>query len=138
MDGKIIYNKGNDEKLHNDGTYIYFQQGDCLLFELNALPKEVTPVKGKTIAYGEMTGHNHTFYDDMTCVAEKFDHTTGAGSKHVNLYEDGMKNIYAEILAPVFLRHQEHKPIEFKPGVYRIGIVREFDHLEKLARKVVD
>jgi len=116
----------------------YNQQGDVLAFEITELPKGLKPINGKTVAYGEMTGHNHTFYDDTTCVAEKFDHTTGAGSKHVNLYEDSNKNVYAEILAPVFLRHQEHKPIEFKPGVYRIGIVQEYDHLEKLARKVVD
>jgi hypothetical protein len=116
----------------------YKQQGDVLLYAESNLPSGLKPLKGKTVAYGEMTGHNHTFYDDITCVAEKFDHTTGAGSKNVNLYEDEMHNIYAEILAPVYLRHQEHKPIEFKPGVYRIGIVREYDHAEKLARKVVD
>lgn len=116
----------------------YIQQGDVLCYKLNELPKGLNPIKGKTVAYGESTGHNHTFYDDTICIAEKFDHTTGAGSKHVNLFEDEMKNIYAEILAPVFLRHQEHKPIEFKPGIYKIGIVREYDHFEKLARKVVD
>jgi len=116
----------------------YKQQGDVLLFQVDSLPANVKPIKGKTVAYGEMTGHNHTFYDDTVCLAEKFDHTTGAGSKNVSLYEDEMRNVYAEILAPVFLRHQEHKPIEFKPGVYRIGIVREYDHVEKLSRKVVD
>lgn len=116
----------------------YNQQGDVLAYVVDGLPKDVKPIKGKTVAYGEMTGHNHTFYDDTVCTAEKFDHTTGAGSKAVNLYEDTMKNVYAEILAPVFLRHQEHKPIEFKPGVYRIGIVREFDWVEKVSRKVVD
>ena len=116
----------------------YLQQGDVLLFKEAALPKDATPIKGKTVAYGEMTGHNHTFYDNTTVVAEKFDHTTGAGSKNVNLYEDANKTIFAEILAPVFLRHQEHAPIQFKTGVYRIGIVQEYDHVEKLARKVVD
>lgn len=117
---------------------MYNQQGDVLLYFQDKLPEGLKPIKGKTVAYGEMSGHNHTFYDDETCVAEKFDHTTGAGSKNVNLYEDLNKTIFAEILAPVFLRHQEHKPIEFKPGIYRIGIVREFDHAEKVARKVVD
>lgn len=116
----------------------YKQQGDVLLYTEVILPQDAKPLKGKTVAYGEMTGHNHTFYDDTVCVAEKFDHTTGAGSKNVNLYEDSNKNIFAEILAPVFLRHQEHLPIEFKPGIYRIGIVREFDWIEKVARKVID
>lgn len=116
----------------------YAQQGDVLLYTMEALPEDAKLIKGKTVAYGEVTGHNHTFYDDTICLADKFDHTTGAGSKNVNLFEDSMKNIYAEILAPVYLRHQEHNPIEFKPGVYRIGIVREYDHVAKVSRKVVD
>jgi len=116
----------------------YDQQGDVLLYHTNELPKSAKPIKGATVAYGEMTGHNHTFYDTEDCVAEKFDHTTGAGSKNVRLYEDQDKSIFAEIIETVWLKHQEHKPIQFKPGVYRIGIVREYDHVEKLSRKVVD
>lgn len=119
-------------------TITYAQQGDVLIYSEITLPKGLKPIAGRTVAYGEMTGHNHTFYDTADCVAEKFDHTTGAGSKNVNLYEDNDKSIFAEIMAPVWLKHQEHKPIEFKPGVYRIGIVREYDHVEKLARKVID
>lgn len=116
----------------------YHQQGDVLLFKTDKMPDVLKKIKGSTVAFGEMTGHNHTFYDDLTCVAEKFDHRTDKGSKNVSLYEAPDNSIWAEIVAPVFLRHQEHKPIEFKPGVYRIGIVREYDHLAKMSRKVVD
>lgn len=116
----------------------YNQQGDVILMKIDGLPEGLNKLKGATVAFGEVTGHNHTFYDDTTVVAEKFDHRTDKGSKAVNLYEDSNKSIFAEIIAPVFLRHQEHKPIEFKPGIYRIGIVREYDHVEKLTRKVVD
>lgn len=116
----------------------YWEQGDVLVFEEKILPYGAKSIKGATVAFGEATGHNHTFYDSETCVAEKFDHRNGAGSKNVKLFEDENKSIFAEIIAPVFLKHQEHKPIKFEPGVYRIGIVREYDHVEKLARKVVD
>lgn len=117
----------------------YLQQGDVLIFEESELPKDVVPIKGKTVAFGEVTGHNHSFYDDTVCLAEKFDHRReDVGSKNVQLFEDSNKTIWANIVAPIFLRHQEHKPISFKPGVYRIGIVREYDHVEKLSRKVVD
>lgn len=116
----------------------YNQQGDVLIYPIDSIPKAAKKIKGATVAYGEMTGHNHTFYDSETCVAEKFDHQNGAGSKNVKLFEDDNKSIFAEIIKPVWLKHQEHKPIMFKPGVYRIGIVREYDHVEKLARKVVD
>lgn len=114
------------------------QQGDVLLYKADSLPEGLTPIEGATVAFGEMTGHNHTFYDDETCVAEKFDHRTDKGSKKVQLFETKEKSIFAEIIAPVWLKHQEHKPIKFDPGVYRIGIVREYDHVEKLSRKVVD
>lgn len=116
----------------------YSQQGDCLAFKIDKLPEGLTLVKGATIAFGEVTGHNHTFYDDTVCLAEKFDHRTDKGSKAVKLYEAADKSLFAEIVAPVFLRHQEHLPIEFKPGVYRIGIVREYDWAEKRARKIID
>jgi hypothetical protein len=116
----------------------YKQQGDALVYRIEKLPEGLTKVPGATIAFGEMTGHNHTFYDDETCVAEKFDHRTDKGAKAVSLYEDANKTLFAQIIDTVWLKHQEHKPIKFEPGVYRIGIVREYDHVEKLARKVVD
>lgn len=110
----------------------------ALAYEIDQLPEGLTPIHGATIAFGEMTGHNHTFYDTEACVAEKFDHRTEKGSKKVQLFEAPDKSLFAQIIEPVWLKHQEHKPIAFKPGVYRIGIVREYDHVEKLARKVVD
>lgn len=116
----------------------YKQQGDVLIYTHDKLPKGAKKIKGATVAFGEMTGHNHTFYDSEACVAEKFDHRSGAGSKNVQLFEDENKSIFAQIIAPVFLKHQEHKPIKFDPGIYRIGIVREYDHVEKVSRKVVD
>ena len=116
----------------------YNQQGDVLIFTIEEIPKSAKKISGVTVAYGESTGHNHTFYDSETCIAEKFDHQNGAGSKNVILFECDNKSIFAEIIKPVWLKHQEHKPIKFEPGIYRIGIVREYDHIEKLARKVVD
>lgn len=116
----------------------FYQQGDALAFRINELPEDLTPIKGATIAFGEMTGHNHTFYDTETCVAEKFDHRTDKGSKKVQLFEAKDKSLFAQIVDTVWLKHQEHKPIKVDPGVYRIGIVREYDHVEKLSRKVVD
>ena len=118
---------------------MYLQQGDVLAYTCEQLPKNVKKIKGVTVAFGEISGHNHTFYDSELATISKFDHRQDdVGSKNVNLYEDESKTIWAEIIAPVWLKHQEHKPIEFKPGIYRIGIVREYDHTEKLVRKVVD
>lgn len=100
---------------------MYTQQGDVIVFHEEKLPKNLRPIKGKTVALGEATGHHHTFYGGDVC-----------------LYEDENKTIWGEINSPTMLKHQEHKPIDFKPGIFRIGIVREYDHVEKLSRKVVD
>lgn len=62
----------------------YLQQGDTLAFELDKLPEGLIKIKGKTIAYGKMTGHNHTFYDDTVCTAEKFDHVEKLSRKVVD------------------------------------------------------
>lgn len=116
----------------------YKQHGDCLVFIEDKLPKGLKKLGGSTLAIGEVTNHNHTFYDTLEEPVISSNAFTGYGSKNVCTYQADNGEIWAEILRPVFLKHHEHKPIMFKPGVYRIGIVREYDHVEKLARKVVD
>lgn len=37
------------------------RQGDVLLTRVSELPKDAVPAKGLTVAYGEATGHHHTF-----------------------------------------------------------------------------
>ena len=117
---------------------VYWQQGDCLIYKLEKLPSGLLPRKGSTLALGEVTGHHHSLYEDESSTIIKHDHKDDKSNGAVQLYEDKDKSLFAEIIRPVWLKHNEHKPIAFTPGVYRIGIVREYDHVEKLSRKVVD
>lgn len=38
------------------------RNGDVDIFKITSLPKNLKKIEGKTIAYGEATGHNHTLY----------------------------------------------------------------------------
>ena len=36
------------------------------------------------------------------------------------------------------LTHEEHNPIELPSGIYKVKIVREWDHIGGVSRNVVD
>lgn len=113
-------------------------QGDVVFLKIDKLPEGLRLMKGATVAFGEHTGHNHTFYDDELAVAEKFDHRTDKGSKNVILYQSESGTVYADVKAPVYLKHQEHKPIKYEPGIYKTGIVRQYDYEKEESQRVVD
>lgn len=113
-------------------------QGDVIAVKIDKMPKGLKKIKGSIVALGEHSGHTHGFYDDATMVVDKIYSKDVQTTKNVNLFEDEMHITYAEILSPVFLKHNEHDPIKFDPGLYKIGIVREFNYEEMESRRVVD
>jgi len=115
-------------------------QGDVVLMKVDELPTGLKKKNGATLALGEHTGHHHTFYDSDLAVADKSHNPVleGLGSKNVELYESENRELFAKILEPVFLKHQEHKSFKVDVGLYKVGIVQEFDYEEMEARKVVD
>ena len=127
---------------------IKYQQGDVLLV---AVPnKEVLNIKenyhtkthedqeGKIVlAEGEATGHHHRFEIDRLDSGvfissfhsrpEYYRRSIGRFPEYIHI-EGGEATLY----------HEEHNPLTIKPGLYRRSIVREFDHISNLTRKVVD
>jgi hypothetical protein len=102
------------------------QQGDVILTQIKSLPEGAIQRKpdtrGVVLAEGEVTGHFH-----------------GIKEKGVHLYEqNGEVFLVNESGEPVCLNHQEHNPVTVDPGVWKVGIVREFDYLQEMERKVVD
>lgn len=98
-------------------------QGDVFFTEVNEIPKKATAVmkkaRGYIIAEGEATGHAHIIDDD------------------IKLYEkDG--TLYLRTLNPVEVRHEEHRPVSLPPGIWQIGIVREYDPFLEETRWVWD
>lgn len=102
----------------------YFQQGDVVVTPIDTIPEAAKKLGHKTLAEGEATGHFH--------VAEAED---------VEIFQVG-DTLYMNAPTGTSIRHEEHKRISVKPGKYKIGRVREYDHLamlgEERVRRVID
>lgn len=88
------------------------RQGDVLIERIPGKAKgdSVRPERGRLIlARGEVTGHHHSI-------------PASAGS--LMLDEGGVMYLTIDQLTAV--EHQEHAPIELKPGVYRVTRQREY------------
>lgn len=96
----------------------YGHQGDVILTKVDALPKNAQPKEGTTVAYGEVTGHHHTF-------------TNG------QLFQVPTGDQYVVLDEPATLTHQEHADQVIQKGIYKVEIQREFDLVEGV-RQVLD
>lgn len=103
-----------------------WRHGDVFLQAVEALPDGVRKLPHVTLARGESTGHCHRIRERG--VAELFagpPSSTGGGDLYLNV--TGEK---------ATLVHEEHGPIELKPGLYRSWIQREYS--PERIRRVVD
>jgi hypothetical protein len=99
-----------------------YRQGDVLIVEGNKAAGEKIEQEGRVVlAYGEVTGHAHAFYD-----------------KGASLYQGAQpKTRHLKLVKTVALRHEEHSPIEIPPGIYDLPVQTEWsDDLEP--RRVAD
>ena len=121
--------KGSSRESDKGDKMMYYQQGDVLLFIEKELPKRKRQyLNTNIIQHGEATGHAHRIHSeefkiyDISISDWKDDET----EKWIDLYQGGT------------ISHEEHKSIELPKGIYRIGIVREYDHFKEETRKVID
>jgi hypothetical protein len=85
------------------------RQGDLLIVKVNTLPEGCIKHKHRVLAEGEATGHKHEL-------------DTG------ELYEkEGTLFFKVEEAQPATLKHEEHGPITFEPGVYKVIRQREYE-----------
>ena len=104
---------------------MFYQQGDVLIKKETKIPSNFKKVKKEnkiTLAEGEVTGHSHSFY--AVCDVDLF------------LNENGGK--YIDVKKDSVLSHEEHNTISITAGIYKIGIVQEYDHFAEEARNVAD
>ena len=92
--------------------------GDIDIKPVSKIPRG-SKIIGKTVAEGETTGHKHSL----------------KGSAQVLEYAGER---YIQVLEPAQITHQEHKPIELNPGVYKIEIEKEYSWFTEEIRKVRD
>ncbi len=103
------------------------QQGDILLQQIERLPADAVRQahRGRLIlARGEKTGHSHAVHSDKAALW--------------SLTRDGVTELYLEAQEPVVIVHDEHKPLPVPAGIYRVGRVKEYDHISAMERQIVD
>ena len=98
-------------------------QGDVFFLTVRALPQRARRVsrseRGYVIAEGETSGHAHVIEDD------------------IELYEkEGV--LFIKTVKEIAVRHEEHLPITLNPGIWKVGIVREYDPFLEEIRIVRD
>jgi len=84
-----------------------------------------------TVAFGEVTGHSHTFRNqspDINIISYGITNTSvGETPKYIRIKGDDAT-----------ITHEEHKPLSIPPGHYAVSIVQEWDHMGQFSRSVVD
>lgn len=109
------------------------EQGDVTLISGN-VPAEL--LKGKrrkgkgkraVLAYGEATGHHHSLDSQKSYVLDVTPELRALFNAQVGMPAGA--NILDGVLvveSPDVIKHQEHAPIEIKPGVHWIVIEQEY------------
>jgi hypothetical protein len=112
----------------------YFQQGDCLLVQLGDSNFENAPteIKGEKVKHNVVLKGNtnsHALYEGDF---EIFDDN---GQLYVNVKSFAVLD---HVKDTVNHEHAEHHAQYIPKGQYFVKGIMEFDHLEKMARQVID
>lgn len=97
-----------------------FRNGDLLIREIDAIPKDAKRVKTNILALGESTGHTHQLIGECKVFENK------EGKKFFQSNEE------------LELIHQEHKPITIEAGTFEVLIEREYSPFDEEIRQVQD
>ena len=124
--------------------YVKHQQGDVILLKVSEaefnhdrnLSQQLSHRTAihetrAVLAEGEATGHYHAVYmEDML---------DNAGITLCKNSEYDRQNRGIIVTgAPVELKHEEHDTITLEPGFYLQRIVKEYDHISGITRRVAD
>lgn len=108
-----------------------FRQGDVLLVEVKSMPcdaKDITPKDRIVLAYGEVTGHAHAIYPEVTEHPIKMLFAGAEPKKEIKakLWDAGAER-FLQVMEKTALRHEEHSAITLEKGIYRVVRQREYD-----------
>lgn len=95
----------------------YFQTGDVLYKKCKSIPKGFEQVKTNLIHQGR--DHPHTIEGVFGLFVNKDD-------------------MFIEAVEPCLLKHPEHKDVTLPVGIWKKGVVVEYDHLIEESRAVID
>jgi len=109
------------------------RHGDVDIKPVKRIPKSACITKSRTLAYGEKTGHHHSFEGSQILVYEADEQDTiKVGSEQVQVVK------YLDVKQDSVLSHQEHDPLTIPKGKYAILQEREYNPFEQEIRRVLD
>lgn len=111
---------------------MFYRHGDVDLRPVPKIPKDAHLIQTKTVAYGEVTGHHHTFSGQVLVYEPKQGETILVDGEQIPIQK------YVEVQAPAKLEHQEHKTIQVEKGTYAILQEREWNPFDQQIRRVLD
>jgi len=112
---------------------LLFRHGDVDIRQIVEIPKVCQKTQTKTVAYGEATGHHHTFNGGQVIVYDApIGHVMKVGNETISVTK------FVDVLEATKLEHQEHKAIEIPRGTYAISIEREYNPFAEQSRQVLD
>ena len=120
----------------NDGKEVLHAGKDIPGYHSNK--KQTAYVNGRakgrklTVAFGEVTGHSHSFYMDKNPPGVEI---TAFGRRSTSV---GDIPQYVNIEGESTINHEEHNALTMPTGLYEVRIVQEFDHIAGRTRNVVD
>ena len=134
-----MHNKGENMKI----VEMLGAQGDVLLYKIDEFPSGQRLVDQQcadlTLAYGELSGHSHTFATDGEVDVFKIEGAETSGLVFVDVKKESTL-IHGR--DPKFLGVESdldyHSELKLPPGRYITGIVEETDWLTKTIRRVQD
>lgn len=106
----------------------FYRQGDILFEKIsdNSLStiESLQKLDTKTVALGEVTNHSHSF----------------GNRDQVLLYKKPEEELpsMVTVLETSTLTHQEHKPIQFEKGVYKITREQSYNPFLKQIQRSID
>ncbi len=109
-----------------------FRHGDVDGREIESIPSTAKLLDTKTVAYGEVTGHHHTFTGQVLVYQPIEGQTIKIDGEDIPVQK------YIEVKEDSTLIHQEHNQILVQKGVYAILQEREWNPFEQQIRNVLD
>jgi len=111
--------------------YLTFH-GDVGIREIKSIPKSARLLDTKTVAYGEKTGHHHTFSGQVLVYEPQDNETMTVRNESVPIQK------YIQVKKDAQITHQEHAPQTIPKGKYAILLEREWDVVSNQLRRVMD
>ncbi|TMR63389.1 hypothetical protein, partial [Streptococcus pseudopneumoniae] len=95
-------------------------QGDVDIRPIGKIPKSAKLLDTKTIMYGEVTGHHHTFGGQVLVYEPQQNDSVNIDGEQIQIQK------YIGVQQDAVLEHQEHKPQTIPKGDYMILQEREW------------